>query len=579
MELLIQNKTNEVLLHKKYILLIISLVSIIHLYSQELTNLKKQKPFTIKGNIGASANFYSSNEITPTRPAFSWNTYGNFTPTVYGIALPFSFSINQYGKSYSQPFTQFGLSPTYKWAKVHLGYRTMQMSPLIFDGQSFLGAGTELNPKLFRFGAFYGRLNRKINEDTTSGRFAQPQFSRIGYGVKLGIGNSTTYFDLIYFHAKDDSSSAKVINKNGIFSQENSVLGTAFKITLLKKITWSADMALSGLTQNLSDSIAQTDTLGLFEKLFSKLMPFRSSTIVNYAGQTTLTIALKGYTTMLGYRRVEPGFKSLGTPYMINDIELINWMNNFNLLKNKLTITTSLSNQHNNLKNKLASELHTFVSNFSANALISQGFNLNINYNGYRLLQKDGTVMLSDSAKINQQIQQFSIMPSYTIIRKTKTHTISGSLNYMLLTDNNPATQKFTSSNNISSSVNYSMGLQQKAMSFSVSGIYSQYKQDTNTYKTIGATFSNSTQLLKQKNLNLQGSIGYLFNQSSLGSAQSNLTFSATIGYHYKHHSFNCYTNYIYTPYNPINDIITKIITQSVASKNLAGGISYNYSF
>jgi hypothetical protein len=96
-----------------------------------------------------------------------------------------------------------------------LGYRNIQFSPVTFDGQSFRGAGLELNPGKLRFAGFYGKLNRKVNEDTTSGQFMVPRFSRIGYGAKIGVGTSANYFDLIYFHAKDDSSSSKVINNLG----------------------------------------------------------------------------------------------------------------------------------------------------------------------------------------------------------------------------------------------------------------------------------------------------------------------------------------------------------------------------
>lgn len=564
---------------KLFFPLLLFVFCIFHVNAQDLGNIKKQKPFTISGSIGGSANFYSSNEPVATRPPFGWNIYGNFTPTVYGITLPVSFIINQYGKSYQQPFTMFGLSPTYKWAKLHLGYRTMQMSPLIFDGQSFRGVGLELNPKLIRFGAFYGKLNRKINEDTTSGRFAQPQFSRIGYGVKIGIGNTKNYFDLIYFHAKDDSSSAKVINKNILRSQENTVLGSSFKIVLLKKIVLTTDAAISGLTPDIADAKTKADSAGSLEKLFSKLMTYRSSTVVSYAGQSTISIALKGYTTTVGYRSVQPDFKSLGTPYMLNDVELLNWMNNFNLSKGRLNITTTLSNQHNNLKKNLASKLNTFVSNLNVSALLSKSFNLNFNYAGYILKQKDGTINLTDSIRLNQQIQQFGIMPSYTMMSTEKSHTISSSINYMLLNDKNPATKKFTNSNNLSASLNYTMGLIKKAMSFTVSGLFSQYKQDINTYKTYGVNLGSSAQLLKEKNLSLQGTAGYLLNQSSLGKVQSNLTFSANTGFRQKHHSFNAFANYVYTPFNPINEIVNKKITQAVASKNLAGGISYNYSF
>ena len=527
--------------------------------AQDIGNLKKQKPYTLSGSIGASASFYNSNEPVATRPGLGWNIYGNLTPTIYGVSLPLSFVITQYSKSYTQPFTMFGLSPTYKWAKLHLGYRSISFSPVTFDGQSFRGVGLELNPRGFRFAAFYGKLNRKVNEDTSAGRFIQPQFSRIGYGIKIGVGNATNFFDLIYFHAKDDSTSAKVISKTGFRPQENTVLGSSFRFILAKKLVFSTDLAISGLKED----IAQPDSLK----------------ISDWAGQSTLQLILKGYNTTLGYRRVAPDFKSLGTPYMLNDVALVNWLNNFILSGGKLNITTTLSSQHNNLDKRLATEMQTVVGNISANAQLSQRVNLNINYSGYQLKQKDGTLHLTDSVRMNQVIHQLSLVPSFTIAGGLNAHTISGNICYMLLDDKNPVTTAYTSSNNLSTSINYTLGLAQKSMSFTLSGMYSRYNQDTNSYRSYGTTIGSMVQLLKSKALSLQGSMGYMFNTSSFGSVQNNLTFSCNAGYHLKHHSLALYANYIYTPYNPINTIINKQVAQAVASKNLAGGISYNYSF
>jgi hypothetical protein len=548
-------------------------------YSQNIENIGKQKPFVIHGSMGASGSYYASNEPTATRPPWSWNLYGNFTPVVYGISMPVSFVLNQYGNSYTQPFGQFGISPTYKWATLHLGYRTIQMSPMVFDGQSFRGVGLELKPKLLRFAAFYGKLNRKVNEDTSSGRYSQPQFSRIGYGIKLGIGNDARFFDLIYFHAKDDSSSVKIINKNKIHSQENTVIGSSFKLTFIKKIIWTGDIAISGITDDLSSPKNDSVTSGFAEKFFAKLMPFRTSTSVNIGGQTALNIVLKEYNTTLGYRRVQPNFKSLGTPYMLNDIELINWMNNFNLMQGKLNINTSVSNQHNNLKKDLTSQMNTFVSNLNVNALITQQLNVNLNYSGYLLNQKDGTIALTDSTRLNQQVHQLGLMPSYSIFNSTKSHTISASVNYMLLDDKNPVTAPFTSSNNLSASLNYTLGLSKKGMNFTISGLYNQYIQDTNHYSSYGVNLGSSAQFLKNKNLNVQATAGYMINKSTYANTQSNLTFSGSIGYRKQKHSLSLFANYVYTPYNPINNVIAKALSQVVASKNFMGGLTYNYSF
>lgn len=565
---------------KKYLLasVMFCLAGIMH--AQDIANIKKQKPFTVSGSIGASATYYNSNEPLATRPPFSWNIYGNFTPTVYGVALPLSFTVSQFGNSYSQPFSQFGLSPTYKWAKLHLGYRNMQFSPLTYEGQSFRGAGIELTPKLFRFAAFYGKLNHKVNEDTASGRFKAPQFSRNAYGIKIGIGKPATFIDFIYLHAKDDSASAKVINKKIVSAQENTVLGTSFKLTVIKKIILSSDFAISGLTQDISASQSFNDSAATgLSKLMKPFVKSNASTFADWAGQSTLQLVLRGYNTTIGYRRVQPNFKSLGTPYMLNDVSLLNWMNNFNLIKGKLNISSNISTQNNNLSKKLTTELQTLVGTLNINAMLSKHVNVNMNYSGYNLKQKDGTQVLTDSTRLNQLILQLSFTPSYNTVKQNISHTISSNISYMLLDDKNPVTKNFTNSTNLSASANYTLGLIKKSINFTLSSLYNHYKQDTNYYKSYGATIGSSGQLLKNKSLSLQGSVGYLFNRSSYGNARNNLTFSGNAGYHVKHHSLSVYANYIYTPVNPINNIIYNKVSQAVATKNLAGGISYNYSF
>jgi hypothetical protein len=77
------------------------------------------------------------------------------------------------------------------------------------------------------------------------GRFRFPQYSRKGYGIKIGVGNSSRYLDVIYFHAKNDSNSASVVNRNFIRAQENAVLGSSFKLTMLKKkMIFTGDMTI-----------------------------------------------------------------------------------------------------------------------------------------------------------------------------------------------------------------------------------------------------------------------------------------------------------------------------------------------
>jgi hypothetical protein len=85
-----------------------------HLLQAQSNGVGKTNPFTIRGNIGTSANFYGSNETFYSQPSFSWNVNGNFIAKVNAVTLPLSFIVNQYGNSNHPTYFQFGISPTYK---------------------------------------------------------------------------------------------------------------------------------------------------------------------------------------------------------------------------------------------------------------------------------------------------------------------------------------------------------------------------------------------------------------------------------------------------------------------------------
>ncbi|TDH24196.1 hypothetical protein EXU57_15385 [Segetibacter sp. 3557_3] len=560
-------------------------------YAQDVTQPNQPKPFSIIGSIGTSANFYksnegdyTSNERNFTRPPFAWNVYGSMIAKTGEFSMPISLVINQYSKSNLKPYFQMGISPTYKWAKVHLGYRTIPFSPLIFENQSFRGVGIELNPKLFRFAAFYGGLNKAISEFEDSNNYRMPQYSRTGYGVKVGVGSTSNYFDLMYFHAKDDSTTAFAKN-NSLPAQENSVVGGAMKITLFKKVVFTADGALSGITRDLSFTSLDIDSsnFNAYDKIVRKslgnFINVNASSLASFAGQSSLTFNFKGFNSNIGYRRVQPDFRSLGTPYLVNDIELVSWSNYFTIANGKATVNTNLSTQHNNLNKNLLSELQTQLGSISVYTMLDQHTSLNVSYSGYDFRQKGGKLPVKDSFRLEQKSSQFNINPSYNITKGNKLHFVSANVNYSTLKDQNQFSGPLGNTTNLSSSLNYTLSLVNKPYSFSINGIYSNYKQSFSEYTSYGATVGTSAQFLKNRNLNVEGNIGYLINSLDIGSTQRNITYSLSTGYQAKKHAINVFANYVYTPPNLFNARVYGSIPSAVVSRNLASGISYNYYF
>jgi hypothetical protein len=560
------------------LLLLYSILS----HGQEIGAAGGQKPFSLHGSITAGFDAYHSNEAYPTCDPFAWNIGGSLTPSFYGFSLPFSFVITQYSKSYASPFTMFGISPSYKWIRLHLGYRAMSFSPLIFDGTSFLGGGVELTPKGFYFGAFYGRLNKAISEDTTFGHVLEPQYARVGYGIKLGVGSPKNNASIMLFHAKDDSGSIHRIydSLTTILPQENSVVGTSFHFTFFRRLTFTGDLAASLL--NRDQSYQRIDSIGYYKipHLVQKLAPVNYSSVFSLAGQGQLVLLLDHYNFTAGYRRVQPDFKSLGVPYALDDIELISGSAGGSLDKGRLNLNLAVNNQHNDLEHMLSSRLRTRTGNLSVNSFIDQHFNLNLTLTGVQVYQQDGLQHLTDTSRMNQLMLAATVTPAITFADESLQQTVTGTLGYTKLTDHNPLTSKQAGGSNVSSNLNYNLFFQKQYWGVNAAVIYSQYTQADNQYQSVGINGGINAQLLPSHVWLAQASVGYFYNKDNGSSTGNNTTFSFNSSYGLKNHGFSCYVSYILTPpvnLNPLSGITQ--IPYAVNSKNLSGGLMYSYHF
>jgi hypothetical protein len=127
-----------------YILVLyLVIVSTTQLTSQSLDKLKGQKPVTVGG-------FVSTNQVlnqipTDSTSIFNYNSYytGSLNFNIYGVSVPFTFIYTNQQGNFSHPFNQYGLHPSYKWIRSHIGYASMSLSPYTMSGHLFWGQ--ELN--------------------------------------------------------------------------------------------------------------------------------------------------------------------------------------------------------------------------------------------------------------------------------------------------------------------------------------------------------------------------------------------------------------------------------------------------
>ena len=178
----------EISIQHKILFLLVFLLTVTQIPAQNLESIGTEKPFTIHGSTSLNLIGYGVSGIPARADPFAFVLTANATVSVYGIAFPFSISLSNRQQSYSQPFNQFGMSPYWKWITVHAGYRNITFSNFTLAGHTFLGAGIELTPSIFRFGFVYGRFDRKTTENPMTATDSLPNYRSTGFAVKVGVG-------------------------------------------------------------------------------------------------------------------------------------------------------------------------------------------------------------------------------------------------------------------------------------------------------------------------------------------------------------------------------------------------------
>src|ERR1041385_3374774 len=276
--------------------------------AQDLGNLKDAKPLGYSGNLSLRLNSYSTTRTNSVRTPFFWTLSGSPRLNIYGETLPFYFSFSQKNQNYRQPFNQFGLSPYYKWLRLHLGYRNISFSDYTLANHTFLGAGFEAEPGLLRLGFIYGRFLKAIQQpvDTLSGQVIQPTFARHGMAAKVGFGTYNNYVDLIMFKGKDDPTSIDApLQASAVQPAENLVYGIKAHQQFLKIFAFDVDYGFSIYNNDINAEKIDPAEYKV-PKIVSAFMTPRASTTFLMAGKASLAMRLKILQLRLQATRVEP---------------------------------------------------------------------------------------------------------------------------------------------------------------------------------------------------------------------------------------------------------------------------------
>lgn len=499
-------------LRKAFGVILFLLITVV-LCAQNLSSLKDVRPFAINGSMGLNSTFYNASGIPDRQTPFAYGVNASATATLYGISMPFSFTWYSNEKAgFRQPFNQFGISPAYKWLTLHLGYRNMSFSEYTLNGHTFLGAGLEAKPGKFRLGAVYGKFNQISQHDLLMAD-SIPKLSRLGWAAKAGYGTDKTFVDISMLRIGDDKKNF-IPSDNPDFPvpAQNMALGLTSRISFTPKLTLNVDGSMSFLTTN--SALGNSDTIN------DRLMMFASNFIaVNSSSQRFSALKTnmsyhfsKSVISSIEYRRIDPGFQSMGSYFFNNDLELITLNQSASFLKNKIRARGSLGMQRDNLNGAKNSTSKRLIGSLSGNYAIDEYWAVDLSYNNFSTNQKAIKNISNNTLMVYQVNHNLMLSPRFMKATSDFSHMVMLNLNLMVLNDKNVQTSDMTDTDTKVAMLMYALGFLKQKINISLGANYTEMVNQNYENQLIGGTFGFSSSLLKN-NLTLNWNNAYMLNK------------------------------------------------------------------
>lgn len=547
-------------------------------YSQSFNveQLSKTKLFTVSGGASANAIMYSGNAV---REPFSYFLNGNININVAGLYnLPFSFSYSTQKFGYTKPVAIKTLSihPSYKWITTHIGDVSMTFSPYTLNGHLFTGFGVDLTPPgKFKVSAMYGRLLKK-SEYNVNFPEAVPTYKRYGYGFKTAYTFEKVNLGVIFFKASDvvSSLSNPVPFELGLTPKENTAISFETSFKLFQKLQVMTEYANSGITEDISvnDSSKGKGIASLFLKS-------NATTTSQNAIKAQLVYPAGKGTLGLGYERIDPNYRTLGSYYFNNDLENITVNATQQVFKDKVSLAVSLGMQKDNLEKQKVSQSKRLVSSLTADYKASQKLNLNFNYSNFQsytnsrnqfdYINQDPSLIYVDTLNFRQVNQNLGLTANY-LLKNDKQLKKSINANFSMQESANQQQGETVAGGKTTfynSAISYVQGYPAKDLNFmgSLNNTYSLIENGNSLI--IGPTLG-VTKLFMDHKLNSSFSTSYNTTFSN-GNKQNDIF------------NFRLSSSYLYLQKHSFNLSVISLFGKTTSNKNndLTATLSYAYSF
>ncbi|RUA33798.1 MAG: hypothetical protein DSY77_08405 [Bacteroidetes bacterium] len=552
------------------------------LQAQDLSQIGKGKALKVNGGISLSQLYNTAFGGELNREPYSYYFNGNINFSIYGLSIPLSFNFSNEQFGYSQPFNQYGISPTYEWITLQAGYTSMSFSPYTLSGHLFLGGGVQLRPDgPWSVSAMAGRLQKAIAVDTAVGN--QPAFHRFGYGSKVDYQGNGYNLNFTFFKSKDDPSTVtNLTDSMEVFPEENLVLGIGGSTTLFQRVALNFEYANSAISRDIRSEGVERGTFQPFPS-GGALFTHRLSTAYHQAFKTGVNYGGNGYNIGLGYERVDPGYKTHGAYFFNNDLENITVNGGTQLFKNKLNISTNIGLQRDNLDDAKINQMTRWIGAVNSNWTVSKKLNVSASYSNFQTY----TVIRSQFEDINNidllrpidtlnftQISQSINASSNYILKADESRVQSLNLNLSVQqsSDEQSGEEQPTGSKFYNSNLGFSNQWKELGLNIFTSFNASWQEAGEINNTTLGPVLSvNKSMFEKKLRLSLTSAFNNSYAQSNLTNTVFNCRLSAAYQYKEKHNI--SFTNAFLARNTPQDDGSTNKSTQ------LNGTLTYTYQF
>lgn len=397
--------------------------------ANEVKNLSARS-LKLSGGLNLAANYYDVTGITARQDQIQYALNANLNLNFLGINAPFALHFSDGNRAFNLPsYTFVGISPSYKWARLHLGARNLNFSKYTLAGINFEGAGIELTPGKFYTAAMYGRLRRAQLSDLNSLQALDPVYKRMGWGAKVGYGTGRDKVHLSVFSAWDDETSIPTPTSLSITPAENLVGSLSFSKSLGKRITAEGEWAKSATnTDTQLSEFDESAPTGLDGGL--GLLDPNASYATGDAYRGGLNFAGKGYSLRAQYERIDRAFRTLGALFFNSDVENITTGVSTNLFKNKVNLFANVGVERNNLDDVEKTATQRLVYSVNAGFYPTNALMINAGYSNFENTTKLRSLVDPlnnvDSIFLSQLTQTANLSATYQL-NESNSITLMGS--------------------------------------------------------------------------------------------------------------------------------------------------------